>query len=86
MTPAAAVEQVAAIVAPRAHFTENDVYARLAEARIPTRVADLAYKSTQLAWGRTVLDGLGIHFSDEYFCLNAAGEIVESGRLAKQPY
>jgi hypothetical protein len=30
--------------------------------------------------------GLGVRFSPDYFCLNGAGEVVESGELEKEPY
>ena len=39
------------IVAPRAEFSEDDVYAAMAAAGIPAAVADRAYKFTQTAWG-----------------------------------
>ena len=86
MTPQAAVAYLADIVSPRAEFTESDVYAALADVGVPQPVADRAYKFTQIAWGRVLLDGMGINFSPEYICFNGVGEIIESGSLAEQPY
>jgi hypothetical protein len=86
MTPDMAVARLAEIVAARAEFSEGDVYAAMAEAGIPDSVADRAYKFTQIAWGRVFLDGLGVQFSSEYLCFNGAGDVVESGLLAEQPF
>jgi hypothetical protein len=85
VTPEAAVAQLAEIVAPRTEFTEKDVYAAMADAGMPAPVADRAYKFTQIAWGRVLLNGLGIRFSPEYTCFSGDGEVIESGRLAEQP-
>lgn len=86
MTPQAAVARLAEIVTPRAEFTEDDIYAAMADAGIPESVADRAYKFTQIAWGRAFLAGMGVSFSPEYTCFNGAGAVIESGRLADQPY
>jgi hypothetical protein len=32
------------------------------------------------------LDGMGIKFPADYLCFNAAGDVIESGLLAEQPY
>jgi hypothetical protein len=85
VTPESAVAQLAEIVAPRLEYSEGEVYAALADAGVPDTLAGRAYKFTQIAWGRTFLDGLGITFSTEYVCFNATGEVVESGRLADEP-
>ncbi|MES1244395.1 MAG: hypothetical protein ABUT39_22515 [Acidobacteriota bacterium] len=82
----AAVARLAEFVAPRAEFTQNDVYAALADAGIPFLVADRAFKFTQAAWGRVSLGGLGVHFAPDYLCLDGAGDVVESGLLAEEPY
>jgi hypothetical protein len=86
VTPQTAVTRLAEIVAPRAEFTEDEVYMAMADAGIPESVADRAYKFTQIAWGRVLLDGLGVRFAPEYTCFDGAGEVVESGRLVDQPY
>jgi hypothetical protein len=86
VTPEAAVSHLAEIIAARAEFTEDDVYAAMAAAGIPDPVADRAYKFTQTAWGRAFLDGLGVQFSSDYLCFNAAGDVIESGQLADQPF
>jgi hypothetical protein len=81
----AAVARLAEFVAPRAEFTQDDVYASLADAGIPFLVADRAFKFTQTAWGRVVLNGLGVHFAPDYLCLDGAGDVIETGLLAEQP-
>jgi hypothetical protein len=86
VTPEAAVGRLAEIIASRAEFTEDDIYAAMAEAGIPDPIADRAYKFTQIAWGRVFLDGLGVRLSLDYLCFNGAGDVIESGLLAEQPY
>jgi hypothetical protein len=86
MPPGAAVARLAEIVAGRSDFTEDDIYGAMAEAGFPRAVASRAYEFTMIAWGRQSLEGLGVRFSAEYFCFNAAGEVVESGLLAEQPH
>lgn len=58
----------------------------MAAANVPDRDADLAYKFTQAAWGRTLLDGMEIKFADDYYCLDGNGEVVDSGKLADEPH
>jgi len=82
----AAVARLAEFVASRAEFTQDDVYAALADSGIPYLVADRALKFTQTAWGRVVLDGLGVHLAPDYLCLDGAGDVIETGLLAEQPY
>jgi hypothetical protein len=84
--PETAVARLAEIIAARDEFTEDDLYAALAEAGLPDAVADRAYKFTQTAWGRVFLDGLGIQFGADYLCFNGAGDVIESGRLDDEPY
>jgi hypothetical protein len=86
VTPREAVARLADIIAARAKFTEDEVYAAMAAAGIPDPVADRAYKFTQIAWGRLLLAGLRIQFAPEYTCYNGAGEVIETGRLADEPY
>lgn len=86
MAPEEAVARLAEIVAARAEFSEDDIYAAMTEAGIPDPVADRAYKFTQTAWGRASLAGRGVQFSPDYFCFDRRGEVVESGLLAEQPY
>ena len=86
VSPEEAVARLAEIVATRAEFTEQEIYAAMAAAGIPDPIADRAYKFTQIAWGRVLLDGLGVRFSPEYTCFNGAGEVIETGRLTDQPY
>lgn len=68
-------------------FTEGDLYAAMAKARIPAPDADRAFKFTQIAWGREFMRGLGdFKFPPDYLLLNGAGDVIESGLLSKQPY
>ena len=86
MTPEAAVARLFDIIAARAEFTEDVVYAAMCEAGVPGPVADRAYKFAQIVCGRQLLGGMGISFSPDYTCFNAAGDAIESGQLAEQPY
>lgn len=86
MVPEAAVARLAEIVAEQTEFTEDDIYVAMAEAGIPDLAADRAYKFTQTAWGRVFLDGMGIQCGTDYLCFNGAGEVIESGQLADEPY
>lgn len=86
MTPEASVERLARILETRSDFSENDAYVAMAEAGIPPSVADRAYKFTQIAWCRVLLDGLGIRFAPDFRCLNRVGDVIEAGMLANEPY
>jgi hypothetical protein len=86
MAPEVAVRRLAEIIAARSDFTEDELYDAMSEAGIPDPIADRAYKFTQTAWGRTILDGLGVQFDADYLCFNAAGDVIESGQIADQPY
>jgi len=57
----------------------------MAAAGVEGRIADRAYKFTQSAWGRVLLDGMGIQFSTDYICFNGVGEIIESGAVDSEP-
>lgn len=86
MTPETAVARLAEIIAARAEFTEDEIYAAMAEVGLSGPIADRAYKFTQIAWGRVFLDGLGIQFSPDYLCFSGAGDVIESGLLSNEPY
>jgi hypothetical protein len=86
MTPEAAVVRLVEIIDSDAEFTEDSVYAAMAESGIPNAIADRAFKFTQLAFGRLFLDGMGIKFPADYLCFDAAGDVIESGVLSEQPY
>jgi hypothetical protein len=86
MSPNDAVERVAALVTADPQFTEDSVYASMSAAHVPDRDADLAYKFTQAAWGRLLLNGMGIKFAEQYYCLNGSGDVVDAGTLREQPY
>jgi hypothetical protein len=85
VSPRDAVAWIADILGPWPDFTEDQAYAAMAGAGIPDAVADRAYKFLQVAWGRALLDGLGVQFSPKYLCCNATGEVVESGNLINEP-
>lgn len=86
MSPEDSVQHVARLVTADPQFTEDAVYGALAAANVPAREADLAYKFTQAAWGRLLLNGMGIKFSEGYHCLNADGEVVDAGKLSEEPH
>jgi hypothetical protein len=86
MTPEMAVRRLTDIIDSEGEFTEDGVYSAMAQAGIPEAVADRAFKFTQIAFGRVFLDGMGIKFPVDYLCFNAAGDVIESGLLAEQPY
>lgn len=65
--------------------SEGAVVAALVQDGFPEREADMAVKLVQLAGGRTLLNGLGIRFSDEYLCFDASGRTIEQGRLSQHP-
>lgn len=86
MTPEETVDSFAEVLEGLPAFTEDDVYSAMEAAGIPGRDADRAYKFTQIACGRLLLDGLVGRFSNDYFWLDASGEVVESGKLQDEPY
>jgi hypothetical protein len=81
-----AVGRLAATVGARHEFGEDDLYKTLAAAGVPRSAADRAVKFTQTAWAREILAGMGMQFGTQFFWFDAAGEVVESGTLAADPY
>lgn len=67
-------------------FGQIDIYQALMRLGISLETADRAYKFTQVAWGRAMLDGHGIKFSPDYHCFNQSGDVIESGPLAGEPF
>jgi hypothetical protein len=86
MTPEEAVTQLVRIIEARDELFEEEIYNAMAEAGVPALVADRTFKFTQIAWGRILLDGLGITLDTGYICVNGDGKEIESGLLAKEPY
>jgi hypothetical protein len=86
MTPDETVQRLAQILEGLPAFTEDDVYSAMEAAGIPATDADHAYKFTQIACGRLLLEGLVGRFSNDYSWLNSSGEVVESGQLKDEPY
>ncbi len=84
VSPETAVAWLADLIAGQERFAEDEVYAAMAEAGVPDRLADRAYKLTQVAWGRALLAGMGVRFSPDYLWFDAAGRVVESGRLEEE--
>ena len=88
-TPESAVNQVVKIVKSSqdpADLAESIIYNKINELGIPHSTADLAYKFTQIAWGRVFLDDMGVEFPSDYFCFNGAGNVVEHGVLIDNPF
>jgi hypothetical protein len=85
------VVSLAKILAAMPVFNEDLAYEEMERAGIPFAHADRTYFFTQIAWGRFLLEpsegleGTGISLSDEYFCCDAQGNIIESGKLANDP-
>lgn len=86
MTPEATVNRLAELLDALPLLSEDGVYDAMESAGIPARDADLAYKFLQIACGRQLLHGLVGRFSDDYFCLDASGVVIESGRLQENPF
>lgn len=86
MSPEDSVQLVAQLVTADPRFTEDSVYAAMVAANVPHREADAAYKFTQAAWGRLLLDGMGIRFAEDYYWLNGSGGVVDSGKLSAEPH
>ena len=58
----------------------------LAKTGLTKETIERALNFTQIAWGRSFLAGMGITFSDLYFCFTEDGSLVESGKLEDDPY
>ena len=86
MNPEETVSALADIFDSLSSLTEDATYERMHAIGLPDRDADRAYKFTQIACGRLLLEGIVGRFHDEYFWLNASGETVESGRIQDEPY
>jgi hypothetical protein len=81
MTPEMAVTQLAEIITANPDLSDNEIYDAMVQAGVPNVLAGRAFKFTQIAWGRLSLSGMNIRFSPDYACLNAGGDIVETGLL-----
>lgn len=88
MTPHEAIQQLVVILrrGTWGSVSEDEIVGALTEAGVPADVAERAYKFTQIACGRKLLEGMGITFSNEFLCFNRFGDVVESGRLDEEPY
>jgi len=84
-TPEAAVDTLARLLDARAPISQSDAVDALIAAGIPAEIADRAYRFTQIAWGRVLLDGLGIGFAPDYMFLNPHGKVLETGLLDDDP-
>ena len=85
MTPEMAVARLVDILVANPDFSEESIYEAMAHVGISDALAHRTYMFTQTAWGRLSLKDMGITFSPDYLCLDAEGNIVESGRLADDP-
>jgi hypothetical protein len=86
MTPKATIDRLAHLLEELPGFSEDDAYTAMETAGIPNADADRAYKFMQIACGRLILHGLVGRFSNDYYWVNASGEVVESGKLQDEPY
>ncbi len=85
-TAEGAVSLLFDLVAAHPEITEDEILQAMHSAGVPAGIAERAYRFTQIAWGRGLLEGLGIRFSSEYICFDSEGEISERGFLEQEPY
>jgi hypothetical protein len=81
-----AIAKLGNIVLESGDFSEEDIETALIAAGFSGIQAKRTYVLVQTAWARSFLGNLRIQFSPEYICLNALGNIVESGQLEQDPY
>ncbi len=86
MRPEETVSALADIFDSLPAISEDAAYERMHAVGIPDRDADRAYKFTQIACARLLLEGIVGRFHDKYFWLNASGDTVESGRIQDEPF
>src|SRR5262245_43827416 len=86
MNPDEAVKQLAEIVLANLNVSEDELFDALIGRCLTDEDVFRVYRFTQIAWGRIYLDGMGIRFSDEYYCFSADGAVAERGRLADNVY
>ncbi len=84
LTPEGAVSLAAQIVAANPDLTDDELYDGLEAASVPPRLASRAVNFTQTAWGRVLLDGMGIGFSADYALFDADGNVLENGPIARE--
>lgn len=77
--------ELLAIAASQPDASEDAIYESLESAGVPSDRVDKLYKFTQIAWGRVFLNGMSITFSEDYYCLDADGSVIESGKLDEEP-
>lgn len=80
------VQWLADLVADWPDFTQEEIVAAVENTGADRGLATRAYFLTQVAWTQSVMAKLGVKFSPEYLCADSAGEIIETGLLAKEPY
>ncbi len=86
MKPDDALSRLVQILASHPEASEIEIHRSLVNQGIAELLADRAYKFTQIAWGRLLLEGMGIHqFSEDYLCFDSEGRVVETGKLADEP-
>lgn len=86
MTPELAVKKLATIISACSEVNSDEIYKLMNDERVPFGIANMAYKFTQIYFGRTLLNGMGIRFSPNYYCFDQDGDITESGPIDEQPY
>lgn len=78
-----AIGQFAKAIELSPDATDGDLINTLASNGVVESVAERVVRFTPVAFGRQLLDGLGITFSDEYWRFDAMGKVVQSGNLSE---
>lgn len=86
LTPKRAVAILAETVEANSDATDDEIYAAMADAKIPEAMAHRAFLFTQIAWGRLLLVRMGITFSPDYHYFDSGGNVAESGHVAEEPF
>jgi hypothetical protein len=86
MTPEQTVGKLFEIIMAMPDLSANAIYNAMQNAGIPYSSGHLAFSFTQNACGYAAIDGMGIKPCDEYFLLDADGNIVEEGQPSKNTY
>lgn len=84
-TPEGAISLLAFAVEARPNATDKELMQALRLGGVPEPLAARTMAFTPTAWGRLLLDGMGIAFSPEFVIFDSQGSVAESGLLAGQP-
>ncbi len=87
LKPEAVVRHLTKFIAEMSDaLQQDDVYDALVYLGIPEQMARRAYVFTQVAWGRILTDEMEVKGSNEYYCFDVEGEVIEAGLLSEEPY